>query len=81
MNNKVELALLHAPLHTPETGALGPKLTSYKDAQNKAVKMEDTDDGKFLVVWAPVPSNPKKLVKIIVPMSNVVYYVRDEKSS
>lgn len=69
--SKVVSATLHAPLHHPGIGNIGPKLSAILDGVNKAVKMELSEDGKTLKV---TPEH-KVQVTISIPIANVFYYV------
>jgi hypothetical protein len=70
---KLKYAVLHGPIHYPETGQYGPVLSDTADSIHKAVAMTQLE-GEVLVE-IPVKNNPKKKVKVLIDNSGFTHRV------
>ena len=70
---QLSYAVLHGPIHTPETGQYGPVLSSLRMNNVKAVKMTQLD-GEVLVE-IPESKDPKKTKKILISNTGFTHRV------
>lgn len=66
-------AVLHGPIHHPDTGEIRRVLTAKGDGLNKAVKM--TLFGDKVLVEVPFAKNSKKFAKLVIPLTGFTHTV------
>lgn len=67
---KVKLATLHGPIHVPDIGQLGPKLSNFQNGVDKAVDM--VIDEPFLMIYV---KGRLASAEVPIPLANVSHMV------
>ena len=73
MARLLSYAVLHGPIHHPETGQFGPVLQDHDDSARKGVKMVQLD-GEVLVE-VPAKLNPGKKLPFLIDNSGFTHRV------
>lgn len=69
---EIKYAQMDQPIHTPETGQYGPRLSNKADPTQKAVKMMQLENDVLIEI--PYISDPKKFNSVLV--SNTRFHQR-----
>jgi len=72
-SQQLSYAVLHGPIHTPETGQYGPVLSALRTNNVKAVKMTQLD-GEVLVE-IPYAKDPKKVSRMLISNTGFTHRV------
>lgn len=73
MSQLLSYAVLHGPIHHPETGSYGPVLSMVADGARKAVKMTQLEGQVLLEI--PCAKNPKKTMEFLIDNSGFTHRV------
>ena len=78
MKLSLSYAVLHGPIHSPDTGVLGPVLQAKGDSARKGTPMFlDTDTGIVTVDVPVAQSKGKGIKKFLIPFTGFTHTVQE----